>query len=205
MTTATSLLRGSRGFATATQPQLIPSQASVSPQRSRPAVASMTTASSPVSVATNGGTNRDDRPTPQATFDTLHKEFGFTLDAAASSANKKCERYFDAKTNGLAQSWAGETVWLNPPYGKPLPTWFAKAKLEAKTNGATVVMLVPASTDTGWWHDAMKGAAEVRFIQGRLSFGNSTGKPAPFGSALVIYRPGTPPELPRTTYGHSRH
>ncbi len=205
MTTATSLLRGSRGFATATQPQLIPSQASVSPQRTRPAVAAMTTASSPLSVATNGGTNRDDRPTPQATFDALHKEFGFTLDAAASSANKKCERYFDAKTNGLAQSWAGETVWLNPPYGKPLPTWFAKAKHEAQTNGATVVMLVPASTDTGWWHDAMKGAAEVRFIQGRLSFGNSTGKPAPFGSALVIYRPGTPPELPRTTYGHSRH
>ncbi len=205
MTTATYLGRGSQGFATGTQPQLIPSRAPATQLRSRPAVASMTTASSPVSVATNGGTDRDDRPTPQATFDTLHKEFAFTLDAAASSANKKYPRYFDEAANGLQQSWAGETVWLNPPYGKPLPLWFAKAKHEALNNGATVVMLVPASTDTAWWHDAMQGADEVRFIQGRLSFGNSTGKPAPFGSALVIYRPGTPPASPRTTYGHSRH
>jgi phage N-6-adenine-methyltransferase len=165
----------------------------------------MCASTSAPAVASGGGTDRDDRPTPQATFDKLNAEFGFTLDAAASAENHKCARYFDAAANGLKQSWAGETVWLNPPYGKPMPEWVAKAKREAELYDATVVMLVPASTDTNWWHDAMKGAAEVRFIQGRLTFGNSTGKPAPFGSALVIYRPGTPPASPLTTYGHSRH
>ena len=204
--TATQTSGGSRGFAgTALQQQLMVSPATTVQVKRRPAVASMRARKSMPAVAATGGTSNDNRPTPQATFDTLDKEFGFTLDAAASAENHKCARYFDAQANGLQQSWAGETVWLNPPYGKPLPQWVAKAKREAELNGATVVMLLPASTDTTWWHDATKGAAEVRFIRGRLTFGNSTGKPAPFGSALVIYRPGTPPASPLTTYGHSRH
>lgn len=202
--TTTSPSRGSRGFA-ASQQCLFGAPVASASTRAHPPVASMSAANSPAAITSSGGTPRDDRPTPQATFDALNIEFTFTLDAAASSKNRKCARYFDAQSNGLKQSWAGETVWLNPPHGRPLPLWFAKAQREAASHGATVVMLVPASTDTHWWHDAMNGASEVRFIRGRLAFGNSTGKPAPFGSALIIYRPGTPPKTPRTTYGHPRH
>lgn len=128
--------------------------------------------------------------TPQSFFDELNAEFGFTLDVCAAAWNHKCERYFDKETDGLLQDWSKEVCWMNPPYGRDIGNWMRKA-LEESLYGATVVCLVPARTDTAWWHDyAMKG--EIRFLRGRIQFVSEDKKkinPAPFPSAIVIFRP----------------
>lgn len=122
--------------------------------------------------------------TPQDFFDKLDDEFGFTLDVCASPENAKCDRYFTKADDGLTQEWTG-VCWMNPPYGREIGHWMRKA-LESSATGATVVCLVPARTDTAWWHDcAMRG--EVRFIRGRLKFGGHTNS-APFPCAVVIFR-----------------
>ena len=120
--------------------------------------------------------------TPQALFSLLHREFHFTLDVCATRKNAKCPRFFTARQNGLEQSWAGESCWMNPPYGDVIAAWMAKAAQEAAT-GTTVVCLVPARTDTAWWWD-MARYGEVRFLRGRLQFGQMG--TAPFPSAVVI-------------------
>jgi phage N-6-adenine-methyltransferase len=123
--------------------------------------------------------------TPQAYFDEVHAEFGFTLDVAAQADNAKCARYFTPDDDALQQPWTG-VCWCNPPYGKTLDQWIRKA-YDSAQQGATVVCLVPARTDMGWWHTyAERG--EVRFLQGRLKFGGSPYN-APFPSALIIFRP----------------
>ena len=92
---------------------------------------------------------------------------------------------FHSPKDGLKQAWRG-VCWMNPPYGSALPTWMAKA-YASSLEGATVVCLVPARTDTRWWHDfAMRG--EIRLIQGRLRFGQARFC-APFPSAIVVFRP----------------
>lgn len=124
---------------------------------------------------------------PQSTFDALHKEFKFTLDVCALASNAKCRRYFTPEKDGLTQKWVG-TVWMNPPYGRVMAAWIKKA-FESSRQGATVVCLLPARTDTAVWHDyCMKG--EIRFIRGRLKFGGHSNS-APFPSAVVIFRPPT--------------
>jgi phage N-6-adenine-methyltransferase len=124
--------------------------------------------------------------TPQVLFDELNSLYGFTLDVCATTANAKCSRYFTLEDDGLAQEWVG-TCWMNPPYGRTIGLWMAKAWQSSKA-GATVVCLVPARTDTAWWHDyAMKG--DIRFLRGRLKFGGHKNS-APFPSALVVFQPG---------------
>lgn len=125
--------------------------------------------------------------TPQPLFDVLHAEFGFTLDAAASDENAKCERYFTKETDGFDQRWVGETVFLNPPYGNEIGKWVCKGFEEAG-RGATVVMLIPARTDTSWWHRYVMRSSEIRFIRGRVRFSGSPIN-APFPSAVVVFRP----------------
>lgn len=126
--------------------------------------------------------------TPKDFFDKINEEFGFTLDACAMPFNAKLPNYFTPEQDALKQSWEG-VVWMNPPYGRVIKDWMAKAVNEWR-NGATVVCLVPARTDTAWWHDyAMLG--EIRFLRGRLKFIDENGgsqNSAPFPSALVIYR-----------------
>lgn len=123
--------------------------------------------------------------TPQDFFDRLDAEFHFATDVCALPSNTKCEHYFAPEQDGLQQDWTG-TCWMNPPYGREIGKWMWKA-YESSMRGATVVCLVPARTDTAWWHDyAAKG--EVRFIRGRLKFGGHTNS-APFPSAVVIFRP----------------
>lgn len=124
--------------------------------------------------------------TPQVTFDELAAEFGpFDVDVCASADNAKCARYFTRVDDGLSQSWSGR-CWMNPPYGREIKAWMRKA-FESCQSGAFVVCLVPARTDTAWWHDyAMKG--EIRFIRGRLKFGNAKNS-APFPSAVVVFAP----------------
>jgi phage N-6-adenine-methyltransferase len=129
--------------------------------------------------------------TPQELFDTLNTEFGFTLDAAAAAWNAKCSRYFTKETDGLAQDWSKDIVWLNPPYGREIAAWMRKAAEEAG-RGATVVCLVPARTDTAWWWESVVPFAEVRFLRGRVKFLTEMGgqqAAAPFPSAVIVYRP----------------
>ena len=125
--------------------------------------------------------------TPQDFFDKLNDEFHFTLDAAASPDNAKCPVYFTEEQDGLAQSWEGHTVWCNPPYCRKTGAWVKKAYEEHQRTGCTVVMLLPSRTDVRWFHDYILGKAEIRFIKGRLKFGENKNS-APFPSIVVIYR-----------------
>lgn len=123
--------------------------------------------------------------TPQWLFDALDKEFGFTLDPCSDGENQKCVRHFTMRENGLLQSWGEDIVFMNPPYSE-CADWMRKA-YGAAQEGATVVCLVPARTDTDWWHRyAMKG--EIRLLRGRLKFGDAVNS-APFPSAVIVLRP----------------
>ena len=119
--------------------------------------------------------------TPMPFFRALDAEFHFTLDVCATKENAKCATYYTPEQDGLAQDWNG-TCWCNPPYGRQIGKWVRKA---AESN-ATVVMLLPARTDTAWFHDYIYGRAEIRFIRGRLKFGDSKNS-APFPSMVVIF------------------
>lgn len=139
-------------------------------------------------LAVHFSSKTDEWPTPQDFFDKLDAEFHFELDVCATPENAKCDRYFTKHENGLLQKWTG-VCWMNPPYGREIGQWVKKA-YESALDGATVVCLLPSRTDTSWWHDyCMKG--EVRFVRGRLKFGNAS-QNAPFPSAVVVFRPGVP-------------
>ena len=128
----------------------------------------------------------DEWATPQAFFDAQNFIYNFTLDVCATAENAKCVRHYTRDNDGLKQPWAGERCWMNPPYGRVIGDWMAKAYAESR-RGALVVCLVPARTDTAWWHDyAIKG--DVTFIRGRLKFGGGKNS-APFPSALVVFKP----------------
>lgn len=122
--------------------------------------------------------------TPQDFFDALDSEFGFTLDPASTHENAKCKRHYTVEEDGLSQDWSGERVFVNPPYGRTIGLWVRKC---ATGGGAITVALLPARTDTRWWHDFIQGKAEVRFIRGRLKFGGHKNS-APFPSVVVIWR-----------------
>lgn len=122
--------------------------------------------------------------TPQDLFDRLNSEFHFNLDVAATEANAKCAWYYDKAKDGLERPWRGR-CWLNPPYGKTIGAWVKKA-YESGRDGDLVVCLLPARTDTRWFHDYAMKATEIRFIRGRLRFGGSCNS-APFLSAVVVF------------------
>ena len=125
--------------------------------------------------------------TPQEFFDDLNREFRFGLDVCATPENAKCKNYFTQKQDGLSQHWGGYgTIWCNPPYGREIGKWVQKAFNEAQ-NGTTTVMLLPARTDTKWFHNFIYGQADIRFIKGRLKFGGQN-NPAPFPSMVVIFK-----------------
>jgi len=125
-------------------------------------------------------------PTPQKLFDELHEEFGFTLDVCATRKNAKCAQFFTIADDGLSLPWAGR-VWCNPPYGKTLKLWMKQAWEESKLNAPVVACLVPARTDTFWFRDYALQADEIRFIRGRLRFGDGKGR-ATFPSMVVVFR-----------------
>lgn len=134
----------------------------------------------------------DEWATPVDLFSELDAEFSFTWDVCADDWNHKTPEYWDKSDDGLAQDWTG-VCWMNPPYGREIKSWMKKA-YESSGGGATVVCLVPARTDTAWWHDyAIKG--EVRFLRGRIKFVTRNGPKdaAPFPSAIVIFRPSKKP------------
>lgn len=129
--------------------------------------------------------NTPEWETPQDLFDSLNAEFAFELDVCATFENNKCPKYFDIKEDGLKQNWRnwGGYKWMNPPYGREIGKWVERASIMGKT-----VALLPARTDTRWFHDYIynKLKVEIRFIKGRLKFGGSTNS-APFPSMIVIF------------------
>ena len=121
--------------------------------------------------------------TPLDFFQKQNAKHHFTLDVCALPENAKCETFFTPEMDGLKQEWKGN-CWMNPSYGRTISQWMKKA-YESSLKGAKVVCLVPARTDTAWWHDyAMKG--EIEFIRGRLKFGDAKNS-APFPSAVVVF------------------
>ena len=130
--------------------------------------------------------NTPEWATPMAFFKELDKEFHFTLDPCSTHENAKCEKHYTKEDDGLKQDWGGQSVFCNPPYGRELPKWVKKCYDESQ-KGALVVMLIPARTDTRWFHDWIYGKAEIRFIKGRLKFGDSK-QSAPFPSMVVVFK-----------------
>lgn len=139
--------------------------------------------------------------TPQDLFNTLDDIFGFSLDPCSTRESAKCLKYFTEKDNGLTKSWEGETVFMNPPYGREIGKWMKKAYDESRKEGTVVVCLIPSRTDTKYWHDYAMKAESIYFVKGRLKFGRSPqeshtskGAPAPFPSAIVVF--GEAPIMP---------
>lgn len=149
----------------------------------------------------NGRYNGNGRhwETPPEVFGPLNEEFDFTLDVAAAPATAKCPRFYTEQDDGLARSWRGERVWMNPPYGREIYAWTKKARIEVADGGALLVVgLLPASTDLAWWHEDVLGHAEMlRWYRGRVRF--LTGGPYRasgfFPSVAVIWR-ATDPQAP---------
>lgn len=137
-------------------------------------------------IMTTGMTssNTDEWATPQDLFDALDATFHFTLDPCATPENAKCAKFYTKEQDGLKQDWRGAVIWCNPPYGREIGKWIQKC---AEHRGVAV-MLIPARTDTRWWHSYIdkNPDAHVYFIKGRLRFGNAKNC-APFPSALVIF------------------
>ena len=128
--------------------------------------------------------------TPQAFFDRLDWHFGpFDLDPCANIHNTKCANFFTEAEDGLSKDWGGHTVFVNPPYGRGIDKWIEKAHSESKKENTKIVLLIPARTDTKYWHKHVMKASEVHFVKGRLKFGDSTNS-APFPSAVVIFESG---------------
>jgi phage N-6-adenine-methyltransferase len=124
-----------------------------------------------------------ERETPQRFFDELDREFHFERDVCASRENFKVTAFWDEGDDALKQEWKG-VLWMNPPYGRVIGTWLKKAWESRAT--ATTVCLIPARTDTQWWHQYVLQADELRFIKGRLKFQREKDG-APFPSAIVIF------------------
>jgi len=127
--------------------------------------------------------------TPKDLFARLNDEFKFTLDPCATPENAKCAKFFTKEDDGLKQSWGDERVFCNPPYGREIGKWVEKA-YQSRTLAQVIVMLIPARTDTKYFHQYIYGKEniEIRFLKGRVKFGEATNS-APFPSMLVIFRP----------------
>lgn len=152
--------------------------------------------------------------TPAWVFDPLNEHFGFTLDAAASHENHKVPLYYTVDglysqhfstpsrrnaCDGLLGPWAyavvrpggaPRSVWLNPPYGRGIEAWVQKCVAESRI-GATVVALLPARTDTSWFHRWVAPYADVYFLMGRINFVGAAAS-APFPSIIAVYRQHPP-------------
>lgn len=131
----------------------------------------------------------DGQSTPKAFFDKVNRVFNFTLDAAASKKNHKCEKYFTKKDNSLKKKWTTNGyVWLNPPYSKSaggIKEWLEYAHYQ-RVFSKGVVCLIPADVSTQHFHFAWLAATEIIFLKGRLAF-NEVSTGAKFSSMLVIF------------------
>lgn len=113
--------------------------------------------------------------TPANVKAALYREFRLEFDPCP----------LDGQTDGLAplwSEWRGKRVFCNPPYGPGIGEWLQRG-LEAEI----AVFLIPARTDTRWFHNiCLPRATEIRFIRGRLKFGDAKNS-APFPSMIVVF------------------
>ena len=139
--------------------------------------------------------------TPQALFDELNEEFQFDLDPCSTHENAKCDLHYTKAEDGLQQDWTGHRVYCNPPYGREIGKWVKKAH----DSDCLTVMLLPARTDTQWFHKYIYGAGgvSIRFLPGRLYFNDGNGR-APFPSMVVIFEDGRAHEEPVTLHDSYR-
>lgn len=132
--------------------------------------------------------NSSEWETPQDLFDVLDNQHHFVLDACATPVNAKCDRFYTLAEDGLSQPWESCT-WCNPPYGRAITDWVEKAYTECVYNHVSSVLLLPARTDTRWFHDYLykqeQHGISIEFLRGRLKFGNSQNS-APFPSMIVM-------------------
>lgn len=132
--------------------------------------------------------------TPQAFFDKLNIEFNFEVDVCANPSNTKCATFYTPEQDGLVQDWTGKACWMNPPYGREISHWIKKAYDSTRQPGTTVVALLPARTDTKYFHKYIynttswspRERVSIRFIKGRLRFGGAKSG-APFPSMIVVF------------------
>ena len=120
--------------------------------------------------------------TPQDLFNKYDAIYHFETDVCALQENAKCKRFFTPEMDGLKQEWTG-VCWCNPPYGRQIGMWVEKAV----KSFATVVMLLPARTDTKWFHDWCLPYGKIEFLRGRLKFGGCENS-APFPSMVVVFQ-----------------
>jgi len=134
--------------------------------------------------------------TPLSFYNKLDERWNFTLDPCCTNETAKCATFFTEKDNGLEMDWKGHRVFMNPPYGRSVRMWVEKAYNEGLKHDTVVVCLLPARTDTRWFHDYCMKAQSIKFIKGRLKFGEATAS-APFPSMLVVFNG----REPATMYG----
>lgn len=131
--------------------------------------------------------NTNEWATPDDFFKELDAEFHFDLDPCCTHENAKCERHYTIEDDGLTKNWGGHRVFCNPPYGRQIKDWVKKCYMESRTADTLVVMLIPARTDTSYFHEYIyHKAREIRFIRGRLHFNDSPAG-APFPSMVVVF------------------
>jgi phage N-6-adenine-methyltransferase len=145
--------------------------------------------------------------TPQEFYNKLNLKLGpFTLDACATMHNAKCTNFFSPEQDGLSKDWYGHNVFVNPPYGRGIEAWIRKSFEESQKNRTRVVMLIPARTDTKYWHEYVMRADAIYFVKGRLKFGDAENC-APFPSAVIVFGSQwstTAPTATPTTYTMER-
>lgn len=129
--------------------------------------------------------------TPKELFLPLQKKYNIVLDVCATEKNAKCKAFIDKKTNGLSYSWSaanslGGACWMNPPYGRGIERWVRKAHEEA-LKGVTTIALLPARTDTSWFHNYIQNKYDVTFLKGRIRFVDAKSS-APFPSMIVVFK-----------------
>jgi phage N-6-adenine-methyltransferase len=129
--------------------------------------------------------------TPKNFYEKLNNRFQFDLDPCCTKETSKCEEFYTEEDDGLTKSWSGKRVFMNPPYGRGIDKWIEKAYKEGQKLNTQVVCLIPARTDTKYWHKFCMKASEIYFVKGRLHFENKGAEQtnaAPFPSAVVIFR-----------------
>lgn len=130
--------------------------------------------------------NSDEWTTPSWIYEELDNEFNFDLDPCCTEETHKCKNYYTKMEDGLSKNWGGSRVFCNPPYSE-VGKWVEKAFYETKKENTLVVMLLPSRTDTKYFHDFIYQRSEIRFVRGRLKFGDSKNS-APFPSMIVVFR-----------------
>ena len=128
---------------------------------------------------------KHDWETPADFFEGLNRRYKFQIDLAANSKNAKLDTYYSEKDDALSKDW-NLTSWLNPPYGRAIGNWIQRAHLQSKLHFSTIVVLMPARTDTLYFHDYVMKAKKIFFVRGRLTFVGAP-SPAPFPSMVVEF------------------